>query len=105
MSNTSTQYDFFLNIYDDSAFTLLQFSLLLIGTDGVGMIEAVTLSTISIYAGETVNFATVSTDVSYRYTQTFTYNTSMVGKVHRSFISGMRINQPDTARHYWNLKV
>ena len=94
-----------MNLYDDSAFTLLQFSLLLIGTDGVGMIEAVTLSTISIYTGETVTLTTGSGDGSEIYTQTFTYSTSMAGKVHRAFINGMRINQPITDRHFWYLTL
>ena len=44
VSNTNTQFTFSLGIYGVSAIRQLKFALILIGSEGVGAIEAVTKS-------------------------------------------------------------
>ena len=44
VGNTSTQFTFSLGIYGVSAIRQLNFALILIGNEGVGVIEAVTVS-------------------------------------------------------------
>lgn len=47
-SNTSTQYVLALELYDTSAFRVLLFSLVLVGSEGIGKIEVYYSSTIKL---------------------------------------------------------